>query len=109
MTPGKILKRTTSDMDTGPWVCPFVSDEGSVCRAWGMTGEDRRCRKCGAPKPFLAHDLAVGHSRQATRVECQGTRKPGGDVAAAALSLRRCHSDLHSFCQSDLLTQGSVS
>ena len=89
----KAPKRTTSDMETGPWVCPFVRDDGTVCRGWGMTTEERRCHKCGAPKPFLAHDLMVGQARHA---RCGSSSPHAMKANRWATESGECHLTVHS-------------
>jgi hypothetical protein len=82
----------------GPWVCHSVGDDGSSkCNGWGMTAEDRRCRKCGAPRPFLAHELQVGqaiHFRGCGRGGSGHPRSKGSRWGTGTAS-GECHLSIH--------------
>jgi hypothetical protein len=85
-------------MELGPWVCRFVGVDGVVCGGWGMTGEERRCHKCGAPRPFVARELMVGQARHGVRC-CRRTRAGGSGHAQRAdrwsTESGACHLSVH--------------
>lgn len=84
------------------WFCTNIVDGGSRCNGWGMTTE-RRCRKCGAPRPFPAHELMVGQARHVRCCERRSEHALRGNRWSPA------SSDLRSECSLRIYSAASAS
>ena len=82
-------------MQDGPWVCQSIGEDGSSkCNGWWMAAEDHRCRKCGAPRSFLAHELQVGQARHIGRRKGDSGHTKKGNRWTTPTS--ECYISVHS-------------